>query len=307
MGGGWVHRENIRLRFGCKKNLESDGKNVAVTYSTGIASTKYEKGQTLQKWCGVGIGGIPTPELVKLICDDERHRDARKRIIDCHVLIIDEVPMVSKKVFDTVEYVCRALRRNDRYFEGIQLILSGDFYRLPPVPNELYGKTGQYCFEPKSFFNAVPYIIHLNTVFRQADSQLITCVNEIERGEPSPETIEYVKTLERDIPENDRTMHLFSANFKARLYKHDKLQALPGTVKVYRSSDEGDSFYLNKFQAPIILGLKIGCPVMLIINLSIALVNGTTGTVKELLNDEIIIYFSKPDKVLKSSRYLFTN
>ena len=194
-GGGGVHRKNIRLRFGCKK-LESDGKNVAVTNSTGIAFTKYEKGQTLHKWCGVGIGGIPTPELAKFICDDERHRDARKRIIDCHVLIIDEVSMVSKKIFGTVEYVCRAIRRNDRYFEGIQLILSGDFYRLPPVPDELYGETGQYCFESKYFFNAVPHIIHLNTVFRQADSQLITYVNETERGEPSPETIEYVKSIE---------------------------------------------------------------------------------------------------------------
>ena len=125
------------------KDLTSRGLNVAVTCSTGIAATKYERDQTLHKWCGIGVGGIPTPELVQLICDDERYQDARKRIIDCQVLFVDEVSMISKMLFDTVEYVCRAVRKNEKYFGGIQVILAGDFYQLPPVPDELYGETGQ--------------------------------------------------------------------------------------------------------------------------------------------------------------------
>ena len=62
------------------KDLPSRGLYVAVTCSTGIAATKYERDQTLHKWCGIGAGGIPTPELVQLICDD----------IDCQVLFVDE-------------------------------------------------------------------------------------------------------------------------------------------------------------------------------------------------------------------------
>lgn len=264
-------------------DLISKDINVAITCSTGIAATNYANGQTLHKWCGVGSGGIPAQELAKLIQSDERYEDARKRILSCDVLIIDEISMVSKKLFDTVEYLCRSVRQNERYFGGIQLVLSGDFYQLPPVPDELYGETGQYCFESKSFFAAVPHLINLTTVFRQSDDRFVSCVNEIEKGAPSQNTIDYLKSLERNIPENNRTMHLFSTNFKVNLYNHDKLKSFPGPVKIYNSIDEGDSFYLQKFQAPKILGLKIGCPVMLVVNLSSTLVNGTTGTVREIL------------------------
>ena len=279
---------------------------MSVTCSTGIAATRYEKGQTLHKWCGIGAGGIPVSELVDLIRDDERYSDARKRISDCDVLFIDEVSMVSKKLFDSVELICRSIRGNDAYFGGIQIILSGDFYQLPPVPDELYGETGDYCFESKSFRSAVPHVIYLTQVFRQLDGNLITSVNEIERGEPSQQTIDYVKSLERDIPINDNTMFLFSSNLKANLYNHDRLKAMPGEAKMYHSNDEGDSYYLNKFQAPKVLCLKVGCPVMLVVNLSDTLVNGTTGKVKQLTEDAVIVHFHKPDQTIKLDRYLFT-
>ena len=269
------------------------GKNVSVTCSTGIAATRYDNGQTLHKWCGIGAGGIPSSELVTLICDDERYRDARKRIVNCDVLLIDEVSMVSKKIFDTVEYICRSVRGKNGYFGGIQVILSGDFYQLPPVLDELYGETGDHCFESKSFFNAVPHINHLTQVFRQLDGQLITSVNEIERGEPSQQTIDYVKSLERGIPVSDKTMFLFSTKLKANLYNHDRLKAMPGETKIYRSNDEGDSYNLNKFQAPKVLGLRIGCPVMLVVNLRDKLVNGTTGIIKKLTDDSIVVHLKK--------------
>ena len=220
------------------KDLASRDKSVAVTCSTGIAATRYENGQTLHKWCGIGAGGIPASDLVKLICDDERYQDAKKRILSCDVLIIDEVSMISKKLFDTVEHICRSVRRNERYFGGIQIILSGDFYQLPPVPDELYGETGAYCFESRSFFSAVPHIIHLTTVYRQVEGHLVTAVNEMERGELSPQTIDYVKSLERDIPVNDDTTFLFSSNLKCNLFNHDRLKALPGEAKIYHSVDE---------------------------------------------------------------------
>ena len=224
------------------KTLGDWGKNVALTCSTGIAATRYEKGQTLHKWCGIGAGGIPAPELSQLICNDERYKDARKRIIDCDVLVIDEVSMISKKLFDTVEYVCRYIRGKGEYFGGIQVILSGDFYQLPPVPDELYGETGEYCFESKSFFNAVPHKINLTTVYRQFDDNLVTSINEIERGEPSQQTLEYVKSLERNITVTDDTKFLFASNLKANLHNNDILKALPGEVKIYQAVDEGDFF-----------------------------------------------------------------
>ena len=103
------------------------GRTVAVTCSTGISATKYENGQTLHRWCGIGSGGIPTTELTKSICEDDRFKTSEERILACDVLILDEVSLISKKLFDTDEHICRSVRETERYFGGIQLLLSGDF------------------------------------------------------------------------------------------------------------------------------------------------------------------------------------
>lgn len=79
-----------------------------------------------------------------------------------------------------------------------------------------------------------------------------------------------------------------------------------GQVKIYRSVDEGDSYYLNKFQAPTVLGLKIHCPVMLVVNLSENLVNGTTGVVTALSEDHITVQFSKLNQTVSLTRHLFS-
>ena len=123
---------------------------------------------------------------------------------------------------------------------------------------------------------------------------------------PSEETIEYVKSLERYIGEHEGTVHLFATNFKVNLYNHDKLKSLPGQVNIFHSKDEGDSYYLQKFQAPKILGLKIGCHVMIVVNLSSKLVNSTTSIVKNILDDVVIVHFMKPDQTLKIERYLLS-
>lgn len=143
------------------KELGLRGKNVFITCSTGIAATQYEKGQTLHSWCGVGDGGIPKSELSKLIVSDERYQSARERIESCDVLIIDECSMVSQKMFETVEFLCRSVRGGNKCIGGIQVILAGDFYQLPPVSDELYGEPGRYCFECRFFFSARFRILYL--------------------------------------------------------------------------------------------------------------------------------------------------
>ncbi|XP_060598970.1 uncharacterized protein LOC132752640 [Ruditapes philippinarum] len=116
------------------------GKVVSITCSTGIAVTQYRSAQTLHKWCGLGDGGIHTQELANLVCTDERYHETRQRIIRCDTLIVDECSMISKKVFEAVDLLCRSVRKNERYFGGIQVIFSGDFFQLPPVPDQLYGE-----------------------------------------------------------------------------------------------------------------------------------------------------------------------
>ena len=156
-----------------------DSKIVAVTATTGIAATQYTNGQTIHSWCGLGDGSLSGRDLSNLIPTKEKYMKPRLRIEECDVLIIDECSMLSKKMFDTVECICRNVKKNNTYFGGLQLILAGDLYQLPPVPDELYGETGKFCFQSPSFYSSVPHHIDLKTVFRQEDETLINSINEL--------------------------------------------------------------------------------------------------------------------------------
>ena len=79
------------------------------------------------------------------------------RIINSEVLfILHEISMVSQKVFDCVEYLCRIIKGLDIPFGGMQLIGCGDLFQLPPVPDSLYGDNGYYCFQSPVFDNVFP-------------------------------------------------------------------------------------------------------------------------------------------------------
>ncbi|XP_060602232.1 uncharacterized protein LOC132755380 [Ruditapes philippinarum] len=303
-GQGGTGKSYIISQF--YENMLKKGKSIYVTCSTGIAATHYRNAQTLHRWCGLGDGGMQTSELVKLICTDERYAESRQRIISCQILIVDECSMISQRIFEAVESICRSVRQNERYFGGMQVIFSGDFFQLPPVPDELYGETGKHCFQSDYFKYVFPHHINLKTIFRHNDINLIECVNNLEKGNLSTRTIQYIKTLERDISIQENTLYLFSTRYKANLFNHDKINNFPGNLKIYTAKDEGDTFYLQKFQAPKRLGFKVGCPVMLVVNLSETLVNGSTGTLKELLDNEVVVHFEKSNLTVTVTYHAFS-
>ena len=109
------------------RNARAEGASVAVTASTGIAST-HINGQTIHSWSGIGVATALTEPLIKLI----RSR-RRRKIQDTDILVIDEVSMMHAWLFDMVDQVCRIIRRDPRPFGGMQVVLSGDFFQLPPV------------------------------------------------------------------------------------------------------------------------------------------------------------------------------
>lgn len=103
------------------------------------------------------------------------------------VLIIDEISMLSLKLFDTLEFVCRKLRNVNTYFGGIQVIVIGDFFQLPPVPDPLKGDNGDYCFRSEKFCTIFQHCIVLHDVKKQSEIYFVNCINEISRGTISKE------------------------------------------------------------------------------------------------------------------------
>lgn len=109
--------------------LRSRGIEPAVTASTGIAAT-HIGGMTIHSWSGIGIKSTLSKHDLNTIADSKR---LVLRLKKTSVLIIDEISMLSSQTFTTVELVCRTLKKSDLPFGGLQVVLVGDFFQLPPI------------------------------------------------------------------------------------------------------------------------------------------------------------------------------
>ncbi|CAG2185522.1 PIF1 [Mytilus edulis] len=252
----------------------SQKKNVSIVCSTGIAATHYGNlgAQTLHKWSGIRDGRYLIEEIVHLLRTDERYTVAKSNIESVETLIIDEISMVSSKVLNQVQVLCRQIRNSPDIFGNIQVILVGDFYQLPPVSNELYD-----------------------------EHNLITCINELEVGDPSDESVAFLQSLNRPLQDEAGSVQLFARNIDVDMFNYNKLNQIQGELQTYHSVDEGSAHYINKFLAPKNLGLKVGCPVMLIKNLSDVLVNGVRGIAVQLHNKSVDVNFKIGEKIVTAN------
>ena len=153
-------REIIKV---LREKYKREPDRVAVTASTGLAACNVG-GVTLHSFGGIGLGKEDVPELVKKI---KRNQKAKNRWMRTKVLIVDEISMVDGELFDKLEGVARTIRNNGRPFGGIQLIITGDFFQLPPVPDS--GKIAKFAFDAATWNTSIEYTIGLTHVFRQKD------------------------------------------------------------------------------------------------------------------------------------------
>ena len=153
-------REIIKV---LREKYKREPDRVAVTASTGLAACNIG-GVTLHSFGGIGLGKEPVPDLVKKI---KRNMKAKNRWMRTKVLIIDEISMVDGDLFDKLEGIARIIRNNGRPFGGIQLVITGDFFQLPPVPDS--GRVSRFAFDGATWNTSIEHTIGLNQVFRQKD------------------------------------------------------------------------------------------------------------------------------------------
>ena len=146
-----------------RRNYAREPDRVAVTASTGLAACNIG-GVTLHSFGGIGLGKEDVPTLVKKI---KRNQKAKLRWMRTKVLIVDEISMVDGDLFDKLEAIARSIRSNGRPFGGIQLVITGDFFQLPPVPD--YGKIAKFAFDAATWNTSINHTIGLTQVFRQRD------------------------------------------------------------------------------------------------------------------------------------------
>jgi len=160
----------------CQKNLL----NVQVCALTGCAAVLLEcKAKTIHSWGGIGLANGEPNDIIKRVCKSKYKCGLWKNI---DVLIIDEVSMMSKKIFNILNKLAQVIRKNKQPFGGIQLVFSGDFYQLPPVGNKNEPETCQFCFESIDWCKTFPINIQLTKIFRQNDSKYVKVLNQLRVG-----------------------------------------------------------------------------------------------------------------------------
>ena len=164
------------------KNANSRWKDIHVTALTGCASILLNcKAKTLHSWAGIGLGKGTTESYIIKIRKNKFLKAIWKQT---DILVVDEVSMLSLKLFNMLNEIGKAIRGNPSPFGGIQLIFSGDFYQLPPVGDKEDIDTQRFCFESDNWntvFNNNNQI-ELKKIFRQTDGIYSTILNQIREG-----------------------------------------------------------------------------------------------------------------------------
>ncbi|TVY40252.1 ATP-dependent DNA helicase [Lachnellula occidentalis] len=286
-----------------RKKYIKEPDRVAVTASTGLAACNIG-GVTLHSFGGIGLGKEDVPALVKKI---RRNPKAKNRWIRTKILIIDEISMVDGDLFDKLEGIARAMRNNGRPFGGIQLVITGDFFQLPPVPEYDNKARGiKFAFDAGTWPTTIHHTIGLTEVFRQKDPVFANMLNEMRLGKISDETVQAFKNLNR-VPTFEDSIagtELFPTRNEVDNANAFRMRDLIGQSFKFDATDTGtvtdENFrekLLANMMAPKSLELKKGAQVMLIKNLDEVCVNGSLGKVIAFMNENTFdIYIERGEE-----------
>ena len=222
--------------------MNSIGKSHQVCALTGCAATLLNcKAKTIHSWSGVKLAKGNPEDIIRRVVRGRCYPKAWRSI---EVLIVDEVSMMSSKMFDLLDRIGRILRKcNTKSFGGIQLIFTGDFFQLPPIPDHDDPSSGEFCFQhPKWATTFKPAdCIELKTFFRQTDPTYISILQEVRRGSISAPNIEILQTrLTRGRatePKNGVVpTKLFPVRAKVETINESSYSKLEGEERVYHFS-----------------------------------------------------------------------
>ncbi len=271
-----------------RENLEEEKKMIYVTSLTGI-SALIVGGQTIHRYCGIGTGEKSIDELIKNIM---RNPKAKQRYFNTRVLIIDEISMMSPDLFDKIDLIFRKIRKIDKPFGGIQIILSGDLLQLPPV------KADGFVFDAFNWDDCIDEVIYLNEVMRQSEDVFVNVLNKIRVGDVDEEVqrvLEERKNIETTNEYGLLPSRLFSKRQMVKRVNDDELKKLTDegeTVKVFKCEYEFSKTVLEEnkeFMKALMsehtdiddeITLSTKCQVMLKVNMpELRLANGSRGVI----------------------------
>jgi len=276
-GAGKTHTVNAYVAY-----LRQHGIEPAITASTGIAATHIH-GQTIHSWSGIGIRKSLSPyDLDKLGSTEYLVR----RIQKTKVLIIDEISMIDGFTLDLIDAVCKTIKQREEPFGGMQVVLVGDFFQLPPISRR--EEMVPFAFESNVWSQMKPLVCYLTEQHRQSDDVFLSLLSAIRKNEPMDD---YMVHLERRIISDDNSFdhaenmtQLFAHNADVDAINTAALHSIEGMTNTYTMSSKGSESLVASLKkgclSPERLDLKVGAVVMCTKNnMQKNFVNGTTGTI----------------------------
>jgi ATP-dependent DNA helicase PIF1 len=271
------------------KELKKQGKEVAVTASTGIAAT-HLGGTTIHSWSGLGIREELTNHDKSWLADNSR---LLKRYNATDVLIIDEVSMLHGKRLDMINEVAKLLRRSDQPFGGMQIILTGDLFQLPPINRT--AQPDDFVHTSDAWREISPVMCYLETQYRQSDGALLSILESLRTDSFDELNSELLRERVGLQPHPDTVVtRLYTHNINVDQINDKKLAELNGDQQVYEMESKGNKKFVENLQksvlAPETLELKVGAEVMFVANnFTSGFANGTRGQVVEFKSDMPVV------------------
>ncbi len=302
------------------------GKNIQVCALTGCAAVLLESCNAITIHSFSAIGYMNTTDD-KILDKVYKNFKAKKLWKNTDILIVDEVSMMSKRMFDLLEKIGRMLRNNSGYFGGLQVIFTGDFFQLPPISDD-GDKETPFCFESEHWFDVFPPENHieLTHIFRQNDQTYVDILTKFRRGIVDEDSIDILKKcINRPVNNAHAITQLFplknkvdtinrmmfskikenvveftlTIDFNARTYICD-MKPIERHV-INRCSEVPDEFKSREVEKMLTsnnlvrnLELKVGSIVMCTKNISVesGICNGSQGIIEEFHPDGPIVRFN---------------
>ncbi len=272
---------------------------VSITASTGIAAAQLG-GTTIHAWSGIGTRSRVTRQDLDFI---GKNRRVTERIKKARVLIIDEVSMLSGPTLSAVGEVCQYVRKNNAPFGGLQVVLVGDFFQLPPVfrRDERAGPeidsqdeedNSPFAYGSRAWRDLDPSVCYLTEQHRQTDtefSSLLSAIRSNRFGKPEAGLLASRRLSHDGLPRS--VTRLFTHNMDVDRINQAELVKLPGEPYSFHMTSTGDKVLSDSLKrgclSPERLDLKIGAVVMFTKNDSEGrFVNGTLGVVSDFSRDD---------------------
>lgn len=254
---------------------------VATTASTGIAAT-HMNGMTIHSWAGIGVKEFITQgNLVSM----KSKKYLKNHLEKVKVLIIDEISMLHKNQLNAVDVVLRYFKDSDAPFGGIQVVLCGDFFQLPPIGHQGETSKEKFAFMSEAWVKANLSVCYLTEQFRQSDNELNLILNEIRTTGISEQSYQTLKNASKNSLDKDKEpTKLFTHNYDVDRINAEHLAILSGRPKKFKAKTSGNKKLVETLKNSVLAGenlvFKIGAKVMFVKNdKEKRYVNGSMGRI----------------------------